>query len=84
MRIFSKGRGPCREGGKWLPAVFGGAKFYPKYGGAVMRVRVTLACTECQQRNYNTMKNKKNTPDRLEMNKYCKFCKKHTLHRETK
>ena len=27
-----------------------------------MRVKVTLACTECKQRNYNTMKNKKNTP----------------------
>ena len=53
-------------------------------GGAEMRVKVTLACTECKQRNYNTMKNKKNTPDRLEMNKYCRFCKKHTLHRETK
>ena len=53
-------------------------------GGATMRVKVTLACTECKQRNYNTMKNKKNTPDRLEMNKYCPFCKKHTLHRETK
>ena len=26
-----------------------------------MRVRVTLACTECKQRNYNTTKNKKNT-----------------------
>ncbi|OJU11051.1 MAG: 50S ribosomal protein L33, partial [Clostridiales bacterium 43-6] len=24
-----------------------------------MRVKVTLACTECKQRNYNTMKNKK-------------------------
>ena len=49
-----------------------------------MRVKITLACTECKQRNYDTMKNKKNDPDRLEMNKYCKFCKKHTLHRETK
>ena len=27
-----------------------------------MRVKVTLACTECKQRNYDTMKNKKNTP----------------------
>ena len=27
---------------------------------------------------------KKNDPDRLEMNKYCKFCRKHTLHKETK
>ena len=53
-------------------------------GGAEMRVKVTLACTECKQRNYDTMKNKKNTPDRLEMNKYCRFCKKHTLHKETK
>ena len=49
-----------------------------------MRVNITLACTECKQRNYNTAKNKKNDPDRLEMNKYCRFCKKHTLHRETK
>lgn len=57
---------------------------YINNGGAVMRVKVTLACTECKQRNYNTMKNKKNTPDKLEMNKYCRFCKKHTLHKETK
>ena len=25
-----------------------------------MRVKITLACTECKQRNYATMKNKKN------------------------
>ena len=50
-----------------------------------MRVKVTLACTECKQRNYNTMKkDKKNTPDRIELNKYCPFCRKHTLHKETK
>jgi large subunit ribosomal protein L33 len=30
------------------------------------------------------MKNKKNDPDRLEMNKFCKFCRKHTLHKESK
>ena len=49
-----------------------------------MRVRVTLACTECKQRNYNTTKNKKNNPDRIELQKYSKFCKKHTTHKETK
>lgn len=49
-----------------------------------VRVKVTLACTECKQRNYSTKKNKKNDPDRIEMNKHCKFCRKHTLHRETK
>jgi len=53
-------------------------------GGKDMRTKITLACSECKQRNYNTMKNKKNDPDRLEMNKYCRFCKKHTAHKETK
>ncbi len=47
-----------------------------------MRVKVTLRCSECKQRNYNTMKNKKNDPDRLEMKKYCRFCRKHTVHNE--
>ena len=32
-----------------------------------MRNAVTLACTECKQRNYQTNKNKKNNPDRIEM-----------------
>ena len=27
-----------------------------------MTVKITLACTECKQRNYNTTKNKKNNP----------------------
>ncbi|MCR4432257.1 MAG: 50S ribosomal protein L33 [Tepidanaerobacteraceae bacterium] len=49
-----------------------------------MRVNIVMACTECKQRNYFTRKNKKNDPDRLEMNKYCKHCGKHTLHKETK
>ena len=49
-----------------------------------MRVKVTLACTECKRRNYVTKKNKRNNPKLIEMNKHCKFCRKHTLHRETK
>ena len=48
------------------------------------RIKITLRCSECKQRNYNTFKNKKNTPDRLELNKYCPFCRKHTVHNETK
>ena len=36
----------------------------------------------CKQRNYSTNKNKKNDPDRLERNKFCKFCRKHTPHKE--
>ena len=50
----------------------------------VVRTKITLACTECQQRNYNLTKDKKTHPDRMETKKYCRFCKKHTLHKETK
>lgn len=53
-------------------------------GGVIMRVKITLVCSECKQRNYDTSKNKKNDPDRLELNKYCKFCRKQTLHKESK
>ena len=49
-----------------------------------MTVKIALACPECKQRHDNKEKNKKNNPDRLEMKKYCRFCKKHTVHRETK
>lgn len=49
-----------------------------------MRVNITLACSECKNRNYATSKNKKNTPDRLELRKYCRFCKAETVHKETK
>ena len=49
-----------------------------------MRTKITLACTECKQRNYNTTKNKKTQTGRVEFSKYCRFCKKHTIHKETK
>ncbi|MGE5848781.1 MAG: 50S ribosomal protein L33 [Candidatus Methylomirabilota bacterium] len=49
-----------------------------------MREIITLACGECKRRNYSTRKNKRNTPDRLERSKYCRWCRKHTTHRETK
>lgn len=49
-----------------------------------MRDKVILACTECKRRNYNTTKNKRKNPDRIELKKYCRFCKTHTVHKETK
>jgi len=48
------------------------------------RVIITMACADCKRRNYTTTKNKKNDPDRLALQKYCKFCRKHTEHRETR
>lgn len=48
------------------------------------RENITLACTDCKRRNYVTKKEKKNTPGRLEKKKYCKFERKHTLHKEVR
>ncbi len=45
---------------------------------------ITMACTECKNRNYTTDKNRRNTPGRLELKKYCRPCGKHMLHRETR
>lgn len=36
-----------------------------------MRVNVTLACTDCGDRNYITTKNKRTNPERIEMKKFC-------------
>ena len=78
---------------RWCVAGFGFSFFavrgqslkeVPNMAKAGNRVKITLRCSECKQRNYNTNKNKKNTPDRLELNKYCPFCRKHTVHNETK
>lgn len=48
------------------------------------RQYVTLACTECKNEIRKTSKNKKNTPDKLELNKFCNVCRKHTVHKEKK
>jgi large subunit ribosomal protein L33 len=52
--------------------------------GKENRIIITLACTECKERNYTTTKNKKNDPERLELRKYCRRCRHVTPHRETK
>jgi large subunit ribosomal protein L33 len=49
-----------------------------------VRPKITLACTECKERNYITKKNRRNDPDRLDLAKFCPRCKKHTTHRETR
>ena len=45
---------------------------------------ITLACTGCKGRNDSTTKNRRNTPDRLELKKVCSRCGKQTVHRETR
>jgi large subunit ribosomal protein L33 len=45
---------------------------------------VALQCSECKRTNYTTKKNRRNSREQLEFNKYCPFDRKHTLHKETK
>jgi large subunit ribosomal protein L33 len=49
-----------------------------------VRIAITLACEECKHRNYQTNKSKRNNPDRIGLRKYCRWCRKHTSHRETR
>jgi len=49
-----------------------------------MQEIITMSCPECKERNYSTTKNKKNDPERLELKKYCRRCRKHTPHKEVK
>jgi large subunit ribosomal protein L33 len=49
-----------------------------------MREIIQLQCSTCKRRNYSTTKNKKNTPDKLEIKKYCPWCRSHTPHKEVK
>jgi large subunit ribosomal protein L33 len=50
----------------------------------VAREIITLACSVCKQRNYTTKKNRREHPDRVEFKKFCRFCSKHTPHKETR
>mmetsp|Transcript_44 Transcript_44/g.65 ORF Transcript_44/g.65 Transcript_44/m.65 type:complete len:103 (-) Transcript_44:271-579(-) len=54
-----------------------------------IRLIVTVECTEAKGEGappsrYTTQKNRKNTPDRLELMKYNPNLKRHTLHKEIK
>ncbi len=53
-------------------------------GGVIMRDNIILKCTECGEENYINTKNKRNHPDRMEVNKYCPRCNKKTVHKEKK
>lgn len=49
-----------------------------------MRQNVILECVETGERLYLTSKNKRNTPDRLELKKYSPKLRRKAIFRETK
>ena len=48
------------------------------------RVQVTLECQECKRRNYITTKSKVNSRERIELKKFCRWCRNHVDHKETR
>jgi large subunit ribosomal protein L33 len=48
------------------------------------RDKIILACEDCKERNYDTTKNKRLHPERVEFRKYCPRCRSHRQHKETK
>ena len=81
----------------YMPASFNTTRAKSRANEATMakkakgaRMVVTVECTEQKDSGvpgmsrYTTYKNKKNTPSKLELMKYNKFLRRHTLHREIK
>ncbi len=57
------------------------------------RIFITIECTDCRKSTtkrssgvsrYLTSKNRRTTTEKIELKKYCKYCNKHTLHKEIK
>jgi len=58
-----------------------------------VRILITLECIDCRSNNnkrspgvsrYLTKKNRRNTPERIQLKKYCPNCNSQTLHKEIK
>lgn len=47
-------------------------------------ILIHLECTVCKSKNYTTSKNPTENKEKLGLNKFCKKCRKHTLHKEVK
>ena len=45
---------------------------------------IGLKCAVCKRRNYYTRKNKKTVERKIELKKFCAWCRKTTVHKEVK
>ena len=45
---------------------------------------IKLACKDCKRINYWSRKNKKLVTRKIEVSKHCRWCQKHTMHKEMK
>ena len=49
---------------------------------ALAREYIFMECDDCGQRNYRTSKRVKGGTPKLELKKYCRSERKHTIHKE--
>ena len=45
---------------------------------------IRLRCSVCNRVNYFTHKNKKTLEKKIELKKFCRWCRKHASHKEAK
>jgi len=65
--------------------IFSVGKLYKKGEDTKMATKkAALACSVCGSRNYSKSVSEGKKGERLEINKFCKYCNQYTLHRETK
>jgi len=55
-----------------------------KYMATKKKPFTKLQCQECKRINYFTRKSKEAMEKKLELKKFCKWCRKHTAHKEIK
>ncbi|WP_368773689.1 50S ribosomal protein L33 [Jeotgalibacillus sp. S-D1] len=48
-----------------------------------MSKKLILACSTCGSRNYSVPQGKNKQSDRIEINKFCRYCNAHTSHKQT-
>jgi len=51
---------------------------------AIKKSFIKMACSACKTTNYFTKKTKKIAEKKLELKKFCRICKKHLVHKESK
>ena len=48
-------------------------------------IALNFTCEKCKRKNYSFKRNKKKKyKKKINLKKYCRFCKQHTLHKESK
>ncbi|MDP2705810.1 MAG: 50S ribosomal protein L33 [bacterium] len=45
---------------------------------------IKLRCGTCKRLNYFKRKNKKSVERKIELKKFCKWCRKHSVHKEVR